>query len=97
MSAEIETNLYLQIAELQEALFTCRKYCASNLNNPGNENDTLQAVIDTVTGVLQDGYEFKYFEEDCTHCEGTGYIEGEFRNGCEGVEDCPYCAGEGRV
>ena len=46
-----------------QTLKNIRDMCAFNLNNPGNEDDTFNYIIDVVNGMLQDGYEFEYFPD----------------------------------
>lgn len=63
----VEDNLYFRIRQLETALEDIRDSCAFNLESPGNEDDTLQSVVSTVTEVLHDKYEFnmsKYLGED---------------------------------
>ena len=47
-----------QFDAMVETLKEIREMCASNLNNPGNEDDTFDYVISSVTGVLGDDYVF---------------------------------------
>lgn len=57
----IEQNLLLRIAELEQALVDVRESAASNLENPGNENDTLDYVVSVVNSCMNDNY--VYVEE----------------------------------
>lgn len=55
----IEDNLQERIAELEQALRDVRDSAAYNLEEPGNENDTLDSIVDQVSSVLHErNYEF---------------------------------------
>jgi hypothetical protein len=57
-SVTIEQNLNARIAELEQTLRDIRDGAAYNRAEPGNEDDTLESIIDQVTRVMHDDYEF---------------------------------------
>jgi hypothetical protein len=54
----IEEALNTRIRQLENSLREIRDSCAYNLEEPGNEDDTLSGVVDRVTRVLFDKYTF---------------------------------------
>lgn len=54
----IEANLVARIADLEQILREIRDQAEYNLEEPGNENDTLENISVNVSSVLFDDYTF---------------------------------------